>query len=166
MRMRRALPALAFALAAAAPAPEAMTLRGVGPLRVGLGTADLAERFRAVAGEPYPDPEVDCAYWTSPLYPGLQLMVSGGRLVRIETEDPRYFLPSGARVGLAESELRRRYGARMRVEPHPYMGPEGKYLIVRARHEPLALIVETWDGRARSLRIGYWRSVQLIEGCS
>jgi len=30
----------------------------------------------------------------------------------------------------------------------------------------LALIVETWDGRARSLRVGYWRSVQLIEGCS
>ena len=54
----------------------------------------------------------------------------------------------------------------MRVEPHPYRGPEGKYLIVRARAEPLGLIVETWGGRARSMRVGYWRSVQLIEGCS
>jgi hypothetical protein len=166
MRMSAAAALLALALGAAAPAPELMTLRGLGPLRVGLGVTQLRARFRATAGEPYPDAEVDCAYWTSPLYPGVQLMVSGGRLVRLETEDRRYHMPGGARVGMAEAELRARYGARMRVEPHPYMGPEGKYLIVRARDEPLGLIIETWDGRARSMRVGYWRSVQLIEGCS
>lgn len=166
MRMRPTLPFLALALTAAAPPTETMSLHGIGPLRVGLGTAELRNRFRAAAGEPYPDPEVDCAHWSSPLYPGVQLMVSGERLVRLETEDPRYRTPSGARVGMTESEVRALYGRRMRVEPHPYMGPEGKYLIVRARDEPLGLIIETWDGRARSLRVGYWRSVQLIEGCS
>jgi hypothetical protein len=166
MRMRKAAPHFALALLAAAPAPEVMTLNGIGPLRIGTPAAELRTRFRAVAGEAYPDPEVDCAYWSSPLYPGLQLMVSGGRLVRIETEDKRYRTPAGGRVGLTESDLRARFGARMRVEPHPYMGPEGKYLIVRARREPLGLIVETWDGRARSIRVGYWQSVQLIEGCS
>ncbi|HET9637767.1 MAG TPA: hypothetical protein VFP12_01000 [Allosphingosinicella sp.] len=164
--MRAAAPLLALALLGAAPPPQVMTLQGLGPLRIGLPAAELRARFQAVAGEAYPDPEVDCAYWTSPLYPGVQMMVSGGRLVRLETEDPRYRTPGGARVGLTESELRARYGARMRVEPHPYMGPEGKYLIVRAKREPLGLIVETWDGRARSMRVGYWRSVQLIEGCS
>jgi hypothetical protein len=164
--MRGAVPILAIALIGAAPAPEVMGLGGLGPLRIGLSTADLRGRFRAVAGEPYPDPEVDCAYWTSPLYPGIQMMVSAGRLVRLETEDPRYRTPSGARVGMTERQVRALYGSRLRVEPHPYMGPEGKYLIVRGRGEPLGLIVETWDGRARSMRVGYWRSVQLIEGCS
>lgn len=166
MRMNPAAPLLAFTLLGAAPAPELMTLNGLGQLRIGTAASELRSRFRAVPGEPYPDPDVDCAYWTSPLFPGIQMMVSGNRLVRIETEDARYRTPGGARVGLSESELRRLYGAGMRVEPHPYMGPEGKYLIVRARREPLALIVETWDGRARSLRVGYWRSVRLIEGCS
>ncbi len=164
--MRGVAPVFALALLGAAPAPEVMTLGGLGPLRIGAPVAELRARFKAVAGEAYPDPEVDCAYWTSPLYPGVQMMVSGGRLVRLETEDPRYRTPGGARVGLTEAELRARYGARMRVEEHPYMGPEGKYLIVRARHAPLGLIVETWDGRARSMRVGMWRSVQLIEGCS
>ena len=164
--MRRAAPLLAIALLAAAPVPEVMTLEGLGPLRIGLSEAQLRSRHRAAPQEAAPDPEVDCAYWSSPLYPGVAMMVSGGRLVRIETEDKRYHTPGGARVGLAESELRARYGARMRVEEHPYMGPEGKYLIVRARSEPLAMIVETWDGRARSIRVGTWRSVQLIEGCS
>ena len=165
MRMSKATPFLALVLLAAAP-PETMTLNGLGPLRIGLPEAELRARHRAVPGAPYPDPEVDCAYWTSPLYPGVQMMVSGGRLVRLETEDDRYRTPGGARVGLGEAELRRRYGARMRVEEHPYMGPEGKYLIVRARREPLGMIVETWDGRAHSIRVGYWSSVQLIEGCS
>ena len=164
--MRRAASLFALALAGAAPASQVITLHGLGPLRIGLGVAELRARFRATAGEPYPDPEVDCAYWTSPLYPGLSMMVSGGRLVRLETEDRRYRTPGGARVGMTEAALRALYGARMRVEPHPYMGPEGKYLIVRARGEPLGLIVETWDGRAQSLRVGTWRSVQLIEGCS
>lgn len=159
-------PLLALALLGAAPATDMMTLDGIGPLRIGTKAAELRARFRAVPGEPYPDPEVDCAHWASPLFPGLQMMVSGGRLVRIETEDERYRMPGGARVGLSEADLRARYGARMRVEPHPYMGPEGKYLIVRAKREPLGLIVETWGGRARSMRVGYWRSVQLIEGCS
>lgn len=165
--MSGAAPLLSLALAAAAPAPDVMTLEGLGPLRIGMPVAELRTRFRAVAGEPYPDhPEVDCAHWTSALYPRIQMMVSGGRLVRIETEDRRYRTPGGARVGVTEAELRARYGARMRVEEHPYMGPEGKYLIVRARHQPLGMIVETWDGLARSIRVGYWRSVQLIEGCS
>ena len=163
--MISAAPLVALALAGSAPA-QVMTLRGLGPLRIGLPAAELRARFRAVAGEPYPDPEVDCAYWTSPLYPGLQLMVSGGRLVRIETENERYRTPSGARVGMSEAAIRALYGRKMRIEPHPYMGPEGKYLIVRGRAEPLGLIVETWDGKARSMRVGYWRSVQLIEGCS
>ncbi|HEX8623523.1 MAG TPA: hypothetical protein VF782_00445 [Allosphingosinicella sp.] len=161
-----AAPLVVLALLGAAPAPDVMTLDGIGALRIGLPAAELRARFGAVPGEAYPDREVDCAHWTSPLFPGLQMMVSGGRLVRIETEDERYRTPGGARVGLSEAELRARYGAKMRAEPHPYMGPEGKYLIVRARREPLGLIVETWDGRARSMRVGYWESVQLIEGCS
>lgn len=166
--MRKAAPLLASALLAAAPAPapDLMTLNGLGPLRIGTSAAELRARHRAVPGEPYPDPEVDCAHWSSPLYPGVQMMVSGGRLVRIETTDKRYHAPGGARVGLTEAEIRARYGSRMRVEPHPYMGPECKYLIVRAGRQPLGLIVETWEGRARSIRVGYWRSVQLIEGCS
>jgi hypothetical protein len=164
--MRQAAPFLAFALLGAASPPEVITLNGIGALRIGTPAAELRTRFRAVTGEAYPDPEVDCAHWTSPLFPGVQMMVSGGRLVRIETEDGRYRTAGGARVGLTEAGIRALYGPRMRVEEHPYMGPEGKYLIVRARREPLGMIVETWDGRARSIRVGYWRSVQLIEGCS
>ena len=157
-------PELIAAAALSAPWDQPLTLHGIGPLRIGTPVAAL--RRMGATGEAYPDPEVDCSYWRAPQWPGLAMMVSGGRVVRIETEDPRYRTASGARAGMTEAEIRRLYGAAMRVEPHPYTGPEGHYLVWRARREPYGLVVET-DGRvATQVRVGTWEAVQLIEGCS
>ena len=131
--------------------------------------AARAEALRRIGatGENYPDPDVDCSYWHTPRWPGLNMMVSGGRVVRIETEDRRYRTASGARVGMTEAEIRRLYPT-MRVEPHPYTGPQGHYLVYRARGEPYGLILETDPdtGRVVQFRVGLWEAVQLIEGCS
>lgn len=147
-----------------APWDAPLTLHGIGTLRVGTPVAAL--RRIGATGEAYPDPEIDCSYWRTPRWPGLLMMVSGGRVVRIETEDARYRTASGARVGMTEDEIRGLYGAAMRVEPHPYTGPEGHYLVYRARREPYGLIVETDGRRATQIRVGTWDAVQLIEGCS
>jgi hypothetical protein len=157
---------LIAALALADPWDAPMTMQGIGSLRIGTPVAAL--RAMGASEERYPDEEVDCAYWRTERWPGLAMMVSGGRVVRIETEDARYRTASGARVGMGEAEVRALYGAAMRVEPHPYTGPEGHYLVYRARREPYGLIVETSaeSGRAISLRVGTWQAVQLIEGCS
>lgn len=149
---------------AAEPWDAPMTMRGIGDLRIGAPVAAL--RAISASEERYPDEEVDCAYWRSDRWPGLAVMASGGRIVRIETEDPRYRTASGARVGMNEAEIRALYGARLRLEPHPYTGPEGHYLVYRARGEPYGMIVETDGSRALSLRVGTWEAVQLIEGCS
>ena len=155
-----------IALVFAAPAGDApVTLQGIGPLRVGLSLDALRRDFGATA-EYEPDPESDCSYWTSGDFPGLSMMVVGGRLVRIDTEDPRYVTRSGARVGMSEREIRAIYGAQMRVEPHPYTDPLGRYLVLQARDEPFGMIFETDNGRAISFRVGYWNNVQWIEGCS
>ena len=157
---------IAAALLLAEPWNAPLTLHGIGTLRIGTPVAAL--RAMGATGEDYPDPEVDCSYWRAPQWPGLAMMVAGGRVVRIETEDARYRTVSGARVGMSEAELRAIYGRRLRVEPHPYTGPEGHYLVYRARGEPYGMIVETSheNGRALSIRVGSWQAVQLIEGCS
>ncbi|HYD11263.1 MAG TPA: hypothetical protein VEC11_00280 [Allosphingosinicella sp.] len=155
---------LIAAAALAAPWDAPLTFQGIGPVRVGTPVAAL--RRMGATGENYPDPEIDCSYWRTPRWPGLLMMVSGGRVVRVETEDRRYRTASGARVGMAEAEIRRLYGPAMRVEPHPYTGPEGHYLVYRARGAPYGLIIETDGQRATQVRVGHWDAVQLIEGCS
>ena len=157
---------IAAALLLAEPWDAPLTMHGIGGLRIGTPVAAL--RAMGATGEDYPDPEVDCSYWRAPQWPGLAMMVSGGRVVRIETEDARYRTASGARVGMTEAEIRAIYGRRLRVEPHPYTGPEGHYLVYRARGEPDGMIDETnyENGRAATIRVGTWQAVQLIEGCS
>jgi hypothetical protein len=157
---------IAAVLLAAEPWDAPLTMHGIGDLRIGAPVASL--RAMGATGEDYPDPDVDCSYWRAPQWPGLSMMVIGGRIVRIETEDPRYRTASGARVGMTEAEIRAIYRSRIRVEPHPYTGPEGHYLIYQARGEPYGMIVETnfENGRAESIRVGRWGAVQLIEGCS
>jgi hypothetical protein len=157
---------IAAALALAEPWDAPLTMHGIGDLRIGTPVAAL--RAMGATGEAYPDPEVDCSYWHAPNWPGLAMMVIGGRVVRIETDDPRYRTASGARVGMTEAEVRSIYGHAMRVEEDPYDGPEGHYLVYRARGEPYGLIIETSPEtrRADSMRVGTWEAVQLIEGCS
>jgi hypothetical protein len=142
-----------------------ITLRGIGELRVGLSAEALRTRFRAAREEGFSD-EDSCSYWRTPDFPGLALMVVDGRLVRIDVDDARYRTRSGATIGMRENEFRAIYGRNMIVEPHPYTAPEGHYLVYQARGEPYGMIVETDNGRAISLRVGYWENVQWIEGCS
>jgi hypothetical protein len=153
-------------LAAVAASP--VTLHGVGELRVGM---PLAELRRMGAKEEFQSEDgVDCSYWTVPRE-DVALMVSGRRVVRIDINNPKYRTPSGARVGMTEAEVRRIYGRALKVEPHPYTGPEGHYLVYRAKGEPYGMIFETEPvdrkpARVVSFRVGLWKHVQLIEGCS
>ena len=153
-------------LAAVAASP--VTLHGVGELRIGM---PLAELRRMGAKEEFQSEDgADCSYWTVPRE-DVALMVSGRRVVRIDINNPKYRTPSGARVGMTEAQVRRIYGRALKVEPHPYTGPEGHYLVYRARGEPYGMIFETEpvDGKPAtivSFRVGLWKHVQLIEGCS
>ena len=156
--------AAVLALALTGPGDAPVTLQGIGPLHVGLPVATLRSRFGATEQEG--DPESDCSYWTSPSFPDLAMMVVGGRLVRIDVAGASYRTRSGAAVGMSESDIRAIYGRLMTVEPHPYTAPEGHYLVYRARGEPYGMILETDNGRAVALRVGFWENVQWIEGCS
>jgi hypothetical protein len=109
-----------------------------------------------------------CSYWTLPARDGMSFMVSRKRVVRIDIISRSYRIVTGARVGMPELEMRRIYGRRIKVNPHPYTGPEGHYLVYHDAGQSYGAIFET-DSRAphrvTSFRVGYWGSVQLIEGC-
>ena len=95
------------------------------------------------------------------------MMVSGGRLVRIDFDDARYVTRSGARIGMSEREIRAIYGhGRCGSSRIPIPIRRAVIWSCQARREPFGMIFETDNGRAISYRVGYWENVQLIEGCS
>ena len=160
------LAATALPAGGAAPTPrDPVLLHGIGPLRIGLGARELRSRFGARPVDPDFESEIGCGYWTSPRLPDLSLMVVDNRLVRIDITGPGWRTRSGAAVGMTQDSVLALYGKAMRVEPHPYTDPAGKYLVYRARNEPFGLIAETQAGKLVSMRIGYWKNVEWIEGC-
>jgi hypothetical protein len=152
----------AASLASATP----VTLQGIGDLRIGMPLAALRRMGARRDGEI--EPGSSCAYWHIDGREGLAMMVVDGRLVRIDVQDGLYRTASGAHIGMTEAEVRRIYGPALRVQPHPYTGPDGHYLVYHRRGAREGLIFETSHEthRVESMRVGLWDEVQWIEGCS
>lgn len=150
-----------------ATAADAPALDRLGPVRLGMTVRDLLRAGESVAGRDGPlDEGSTCGYLRLASLPEVDLMLDGERVVRIDVASRAHATLGGVRVGQSEAEALRRLGAGARVEPHPYTGPEGHYLVRHEAGAPHGLIVET-DGRTvQGYRFGDWEQVQLIEGCS
>ncbi len=60
-----------------------------------------------------------------------------------------------------------RHRGQVRVEPHPYTGPEGHYLIVTSPNDSMYRLIFETDGKhVVSYRAGLRPVVDWIEGCS
>jgi len=152
-----------------APTPivETTPLDRLGRIRVGATLQELERTGLVVAGRDEPlDEESTCTYATFKDRPDVAVMLDGERVVRIDVGGSQNETLGGVRVGQSEDEALRRLGGKAKVEPHPYTGPEGHYLVVHADDAPLGLIVETDGNTVESWRIGQWDDVQLIEGCA
>jgi len=135
-------------------------------VRVGMTLAELGRKGVKLMKDEDPDPEGSCGYARLEGADGPAFMLDGETVVRIDVSAPNMPTLENVAVGMSESEAVRRLKGHVEIEPHPYTGPEGHYLVV---HEPkaiLGLILETDGKRVESYRIGRWDAVQYIEGCS
>lgn len=155
---------LAAASSAADLAP--ITTAGWGRVRVGMSRQAAA---RALGGDlRLPTGMTDasgCHYRTATKAPGLRFMIEGGRVVRVETKDPRYATPSGVRVGDTESKARDAYAGRAAISPHKYSST-GHYLVIRTSDGRRAVVIETDEGKVVAIRGGQEPAVEYVEGCS
>lgn len=151
----------------AAPGATAWTVTadGIGPLRVGaeLGAlrpqlAPLADSAAIAAG---------CGYARPAAGPdSVLLMISGGRLARVDVIGGATPTAEGARVGDAEARIAGLY-PRARRTPHKYV--DGAYLVVlpEAPGDTLRRIVFETDGaRVTRFRAGLLPEVEWVEGCA
>jgi hypothetical protein len=159
-----ALVSLSATSSAADLAP--ITTAGWGRVRVGMSRQAAA---RALGGDlRRPKGVLDatgCHSRTSARAPGLLFMVEGGRVVRVETKDPRYVTPSGVRVGDTEARARDAYVGRATVTPHKYSST-GHYLVIKTTDGRRAVVIETDEGKVVAVRGGQEPAVEYVEGCS
>jgi hypothetical protein len=156
---------IASFLILAVPAQAQVTLGGVGPIRFGVEAKAAAQ----LLGEQVPREAVlpgACEYVPLKIRGRTyEFMVENGLVVRVDIRDRGLTTPSGARIGMAEADVRRLYGDRLRILPHKYSG--GHYLIYVAASDTLRrLVFETEADTVTTWRMGIYPQVEYVEGCS
>jgi hypothetical protein len=149
-------------------ASSTVTLRGIGPVRVGmtLSEASSAAGKQIVAK---PDATTECGYAAPEGGPdGVLFMVVAGRIARVDVSSGPVKTQSGAAIGDTEAQAQARYSNRLQVSPHNY-DPTGRYLTL-VPSDPadvdFRLIFETDGTKVTRFRAGKQPEVSYVEGCS
>jgi len=110
-----------------------------------------------------------CSYLASSTLPdSVGLMLDDGRVVRIDVWGGSVRTASGAGIGDTEQRIDSLYRGRIKVQEHPYTGPEGHYLVYSAAdsiYRQYQMIFETDGARVTMYRAGLLPAVTWIEGC-
>ncbi len=135
--------------------------QSVGPIRVGMTPAEVDAALGAPAEGGGPG---DCVYLRSSRAPaGLLIMVTGGRVARMDVTAKGVPTEAGVEVGATEARVREAYGARAVSAPHKYT--DGHYFTVApdAGHR---ILFETDGSVVTRYRVGRLPEVEWVEGCS
>lgn len=148
--------------------PWTLRLDGFGPVRVGMTLAELEPLLGGTVRIERIEPDDACGYaYLSAMPTGTSVMLDGTTIVRIHVDTTGIVTESGIAVGDTELDVLARHAGRIRVEEHPYTGPEGHYLIVEDPARPgYRLILESDGTRVINFRAGRLPEVDLIEGCA
>lgn len=157
-----------LAMTTAAPAAgDRVAFSSFGKVRIGLDLRALEKALQAplASHSGGPDDE-ECRYVTAKTLPeGVSIMISHGRVVRIDVHAPGIATVSGAQVGMPERELRRLYPDQLADEPHKYAGPEGRYLTLRSSDGKRGIRFETDGQIVTGFHAGTAKSIEFVEGC-
>jgi hypothetical protein len=142
----------------------AVSHMGYGAVRIG----QLRSEAERALGHSLPIAMVsdDCGHASLPGADGIGLMIFADSIARIEVYERGVSTFAGDQVGDTEREVLARHGTAARVEPHPYVSPEGHYLVVPFPSDTMyQLIFETYRDTVTSYRVGRLPPVSWIEGC-
>jgi hypothetical protein len=176
MPTRLAITALAVGLVAAAqlrapqPTPWKVGLRSVGPVRYGVSLAEASRALGETLEIDATEPGESCTYVRPAAAPwGVSFMVIDTLVERVDVHEGKVTTLSGAHIGSTESEIKALYPGHIEVQPHPYTGPEGHYLIYVPQDPSdsmFRIIFETDGDKVTMYRAGRRPVVEYIEGCS
>ena len=123
-------------------------------LGISLVPADLPSEEDIVCHYVYPEGKFD----------DVGFMVEYGHITRIDIYSKKISSVGAIHIGDSETAVKQAFPGKVKEEIHPYIGSEGKYLIVETK-KGFAFVFETDRGKVTTFRAGRLSSVQYIEGC-
>src|ERR1019366_3923608 len=136
---------------------------GVGPVKVGMRLSQLNTVLHEKFSMPDNKEDQGCFYVNPAKHAHIAFMIENGRLVRIDVDGAGVATGEGIQVGDSEKRDRQVYGARLKIEPHAYTGPEGHYLTIRSGSGRYGIRFETDKGKIETFYAGRFDAIQYIE---
>lgn len=156
-------PASTVAPASVHTAPNVLLLSGLGDLRIGEAPPNGGSWTERGA-------QIDeaCRTLSSPDYPGVYAIVTGGKVRRItlgQRSDIK--LAEGVGVGASEGDVRKAF-AGFDEEPHKYVAAPAKYLTApnAASGDPALRFEIGEDGKVSLIHVGTMPELAYVEGCA
>lgn len=145
-----------------------VNLNGIGPIRVGMSPRQASQAIGAQLVGYGQSTGGECYYiHLEKETKGVDFMIIGGRVARIDVNTPEITTVSGARVGYTEDQIKSIYPGQLAVGPHKYV-EKGHYLTFIPKDPQFSqyrLIFET-DGKVvTSYRAGKLPEVEWVEHC-
>jgi hypothetical protein len=138
---------------------------GFGPVKIGMSLPQLNLVLHEKFSKPDNKEDQGCFYVNPAKHAHIAFMIENGRLVRIDVDGAGVPTVKGIQVGDSEQRARQVYGARLKVEPHAYTGPEGHYLTIRSSSGGYGIRFETDNGKIETFYAGRFDAIQYVEGC-
>jgi hypothetical protein len=148
--------------------PLTVTERGIGPILVGMTVANASAAVDGALDVRKNAEQHECDYvrWRGGPK-GVEVMVSRGRIARIDVDTAGIATAEGAHVGDTEEEVMAMYVGRVSVTAHKYT--DGHYLTITPVNPDDTLhriVFETKNGLITRYRAGRLPQVEYVEGCS
>ena len=138
---------------------------GIGPAQIGMSLIELNTALNEKFSTPKDKDDQGCFYVQPAKHPHVSFMVEDGRLARVDVDAPGMATKEGIQVGDTEAHALKVYGAKLKIEPHHYTGPEGHYLTVRSDSGRYGIRFETDGAKIVNFYAGSFQAIQYVEGC-
>jgi hypothetical protein len=151
----------------AVAAPHAWTLRfdGIGPVKIGMTTAQLNTALHETFVVPKDEDSQACFYVYPARHTDVALMLEKGYVTRVDLTQPQLSTADGIHMGDAESLITQKYGPKLKIEPHHY-DDNGHYLTLLSPDGKNGIRFETISGTITSIYAGQLHAIAYVEGCS
>ena len=149
---------------------SSLVIDGIGSIRVGMTLQEAANATGLTMATRGTYGHESCDYYEAIGSPsGISFMVSYGRIVRVDIDNPAIKTPSGAGIGTSLDQIKALYPGKIKESDHQYV-TGGKYLRFvpeDAADQKYRILFETdEEGQVTRFRSGFEDEVGYVEGCS
>ena len=148
-------------------AGHALSMRGLGPIRIGMSIADFRKLGLATKDQfpPQNDPDSkSCNQASLERFQGIRVMFEEGVLTRIQISSGKTKDIHAIGIGSSEQDVKKIYGKRLVIEPN-YYDDTRHDMSVSSVDGRFGTLFETDGRKVVGFRSGLNKSVQYLEGC-